>query len=308
MGLARGAIKLIAETVRDHQITGRVLVIGKQDVWGTEKEVIRWLRQCDLSPVPCATRISLKPDLLRLNFIQDTSLFQMMGFREVVTLDYSDYEGAEIICDLNHPLPDGLVAKSGLFDLIIDAGCLEHIFNVPQVLRNFYHLVGDRGTVIHILPSSNLVDHGFYTFSPTLFQDYYGANRWLILHHYFFQTYPSYKTRWKIYEYKPGALNAFAFTGGLNRGMWSVYVAARKQPGATCDAEVQQGFFMAAWADEASGGNPGHAAISKRGWPALRERLKPHVPTALVPILVGMEARMKTLGGVGRYLKRYKKL
>ena len=44
MGLARSAIQLIAETIRDHRISGRVLIIGKQDVWGTEIEVIRWLR------------------------------------------------------------------------------------------------------------------------------------------------------------------------------------------------------------------------------------------------------------------------
>src|SRR6266550_2384408 len=215
MGLGRAAIKLIAETVRDCKLGGRVLVIGKQEVWGTGQEVRRWLEESGLTPAACEIQLALKQDFRRLQFIQDTSVFKLMGFREVVNLDNSDYEGAEIIGDLNRPLDGELLVKAGRFDLIIDAGCLEHIFNVPQVLRNFYHLAADRGTVIHILPSSNLVDHGFYTFSPTLFQDYYGANRWLILHHYFFQTYPSYKTRWKIYEYKPGALNAFAFTGGL---------------------------------------------------------------------------------------------
>ena len=49
MGLARSAIQLIAETIRDHRISGRVLIIGKQDVWGTEIEVIRWLRECGLT-------------------------------------------------------------------------------------------------------------------------------------------------------------------------------------------------------------------------------------------------------------------
>ena len=177
-------------------------------MWGTEQEVVRWLRECGLTPASCETRISLKPDFQRLKFIQDTSLFKLMGFREAVTLDYSDYEGAEIICDLNHSLAEALLAKTGRFDLIVESGCLEHIFNVPQVLQNLYRLAADGGVVVHVAASSNLVDHGFYMFSPMLFQDYYSANHWNILQHYFFQNYPNYKARWRVYKYKPGALVA----------------------------------------------------------------------------------------------------
>jgi hypothetical protein len=308
MGLPRAAIKLIAETVRNHKICGRVLIIGKQDVWGTEQEVVRWLRESDLTPAPSQPLISGKPDFRRLNFIQDTSLFELMGFRDVVTLDYSDYEGAQLICDLNRPLSSDLLAKAGSFDLIVESGCLEHIFNVPRVLENLYHLAAEDGIVIHVAASSNLVDHGFYMFSPTLFQDYYSANHWQILQHYFFQNSPNYKARWKIYKYKPGALLPFAFTGGLNRAMCGIYLAARKQSGATCDAAIQQGMFLAAWADKADGGKLGRAASSKVGWPALRERLKPYIPKALIPILMTLEARLNTLGGVGRYLEHYKNL
>src|SRR5207247_2037857 len=156
MGLARGAIKLIAETVGGRKPGGRVLVVGKQEAWGTETEIIRWLKESGLSPAVCETQLALKPDFRRLQFIQDSSLFKLMGFREVVNLDTSDYEGAELVWDLNRPLPEELLAKTGRFDLIIDSGCLEHIFNVPQVLKNFYRLAADDGVVIHIVPSSNL--------------------------------------------------------------------------------------------------------------------------------------------------------
>ena len=43
-------------------------------------------------------------------------------------------------------------------------------------------------------------------------------------------------------------------------------------------------------------------------WPALRERLKPHVPRWLIPTLMGLETRIKTAGGIARYLEFYKKL
>ena len=304
MGLARGAIKLIAETVGACKPAGRVLVVGKQEVWGTEAEIIRWLKESGLSPVACETQLALKPDFRRLQFIQDTSLFKLMGFREVINLDNSDYEGAELIWDLNRPLSEELLAEVGRFDLIIDSGCLEHIFNVPEVLKNFFRLAADKGVVIHILPSNNLVDHGFYMFSPTLFQDYYSANRWRILSHYFFQHYPNYKARWKIYRYKPGGLSAFAFSGMMNRTMCSTYFAAQKQPDTTGDANVQQGMYLTAWSRKGDDGD----SASKSGWPALRERLKPYVPGSLVPFLMALEAKMQKIGGISRYLEHYKDL
>jgi len=178
------------------------------------------------------------------------------------------------------------------------------IFNVPEVLKNFFRLAADKGVVIHILPSNNLVDHGFYMFSPTLFQDYYSANRWRILSHYFFQHYPNYKARWKIYRYKPGGLSAFAFSGMMNRTMCSTYFAAQKQPDTTGDANVQQGMYLTAWTKKGDDGD----SASKSGWPALRERLKPYVPGSLVPFLMALEARMQKIGGISRYLEHYKDL
>src|SRR5437762_6499681 len=157
MGLGRAAIKLIAETVRDCKLGGRVLVIGKQEVWGTGQEVRRWLDESGMTPAACEIQLALKPDFRRLQFIQDTSVFKLMGFREVINLDNSDDEGAEIIGDLNCPLAEELLVKAGRFDLIIDSGCLEHIFTVPQVLKNFDQLAAYNGAGIHILSSNTPV-------------------------------------------------------------------------------------------------------------------------------------------------------
>jgi SAM-dependent methyltransferase len=55
---------------------------------------------------------------------------------------------------------------------------MEHIFDVPQVLRNIHAALKPGGRVFHMSPTSNQVDHGFYSFSPTFFADYYETNRW----------------------------------------------------------------------------------------------------------------------------------
>jgi len=59
--------------------------------------------------------------------------FAQLGFEQVSALDISDYEGADIVGDLNDP---DLQRKLGRrFDLVYDSGTIEHIFDAPAALR-----------------------------------------------------------------------------------------------------------------------------------------------------------------------------
>lgn len=59
--------------------------------------------------------------------------FKFLGVKNLDVMDYSDYEGANIIHDLNEPLPDTLKEK---YDVVLDGGTMEHVFNYPIALRN----------------------------------------------------------------------------------------------------------------------------------------------------------------------------
>jgi hypothetical protein len=98
-----------------------------------------------------------------LYFAED--LLEPLGFT-VASLDASAYEGAEIIHDLNKPIPDNLV---GRFDLVIDGGTLEHVFNFPAALENAMKMVKVGGHLFLMTPANNQCGHGFYQFSPELF-------------------------------------------------------------------------------------------------------------------------------------------
>lgn len=43
-------------------------------------------------------------------------------------------------------------------------------------MRNLSSMVKPGGILIHILPAAGYVDHGFYSFSPCFFKDYYREN------------------------------------------------------------------------------------------------------------------------------------
>jgi len=97
-------------------------------------------------------------------------LFDHLGARLTV-VDFTPDRGVEQIADLNYP------HDLGKFDLVIDAGTLEHCFNIGQAWTNAAGAVKVGGHIYHISPM-NMPNHGFYSLSPTVFHDFYSQNGW----------------------------------------------------------------------------------------------------------------------------------
>jgi hypothetical protein len=95
----------------------------------------------------------------------DDMLRTAFAFDEVVSIDISPYEGASVVCDIGSTLPHGLTRQ---FDLAIDGGMLEHVFNFPVGIANLMKLVRVGGCVYTQNPCNGLSGHGFYQFSPEL--------------------------------------------------------------------------------------------------------------------------------------------
>jgi SAM-dependent methyltransferase len=89
-----------------------------------------------------------------------------LGFTKIDAMDASDYEGANVIHDLNHLIPLEMQEK---YDLVWDGGTLEHIFNFPRALENAMRMVKVGGHIALHTPANNQCGHGFYQFSPELF-------------------------------------------------------------------------------------------------------------------------------------------
>ena len=93
-------------------------------------------------------------------------LFGALGAESVDSLDASDYEGANLVADLNFPLPE---SWTGRYTAVFDGGSLEHLLDVPGALRNLMSLVRPGGHLLAGYPANNQVGHGLYQFSPELF-------------------------------------------------------------------------------------------------------------------------------------------
>ena len=116
-----------------------------------------------------------KEDYKRLNIpinqdvYADKLLKQHFNLSSLNALDYSSFEDADIIHDLNVPLEN----SKKQFDTVVDFGTTEHVFNVTECLKNISNLCKVKGCIVHCLPANNNCGHGFWQFSPELFFSIY---------------------------------------------------------------------------------------------------------------------------------------
>ena len=243
MGFVRGNILPILKEHAVHPFSGNCLCLGQADVYFTYENLQRMAKIARIHLVSDGSvKLSHRPDLAVKEYISRDTLFGSVGFDQVSALDYSDFEDAEYIFDLNSPdIPSTLKEQ---FDVVIDHGTMEHVFHIPNCLANIHGMLKVGGRVIHSSPSSNFIDHGFYTFSPTFFHDYYSANKWVIHTIQVIRTNPQYQEVEAPFfaDYEPGIFDHLS-SGGLDAGTYGTFCIAKKTRESTSTVIPQQGFY-----------------------------------------------------------------
>lgn len=90
---------------------------------------------------------------------------------DIKFLEFKDGEHIDIVGDMNY---EGTLAKD-TYDIVIDPGTFEHIFNVAYAFKACWQSLKVGGRILHSTPV-NRINHGLYSISPTAFKDYYEAN------------------------------------------------------------------------------------------------------------------------------------
>jgi hypothetical protein len=176
MGLGGQAIDAIGREHAHRPITGDVLFIGRQTVYFSPQDLAQRLR--DHCTAVDETAIELDRATLNRNLrgelATDRSIVRALGVppERIKALDVSAYEGAEIIHDLNQPIPETL---RGSADFIVDGSTLDNVFDPAMVLRNYADLLRPRGRLLAI-NAWNLRDTTYTACSPSWYLDYFVAN------------------------------------------------------------------------------------------------------------------------------------
>lgn len=190
-------------------IGGDVGFIGRQTTYLTERTLEHLAKKYSAKPganfsieiedatVQAKEGFSLNGNVLRL--ITDRCLMKFIGANTFSAVDVSDYEGADVICDLSLPIADDLHER---FDFIFNGSCLDNIFNPATALCNLSSMLRPGGRLIMIEHGSFF--NGPYTiFSPGWFFDFFAENAYRDV---------------KVY------LGLFTDSTNLHVGPWPLYV------------------------------------------------------------------------------------
>ena len=109
-----------------------------------------------------------------------------LGANSYIAIDVNERMDA-IICDLNYPLNSFL--KSRKASLVTNNGTSEHLFNQAQVFENIHILCDVGGLMLHILPLTPWINHGFYNYNPIFFRDLSRVNNYEILFYWIADRY-----------------------------------------------------------------------------------------------------------------------
>jgi hypothetical protein len=162
--------------------------------------------------------------------VTDTaSLFAALG-HAVDFFDIKPFRGPEIIVDLNEPLPS---QYEGKYDLVIDTGTLEHCFNVGVAFVGMCRLVAVGGVVLTQAPMTK-INHGFWNFSPCVYENFFKQNSWDLKYLY---TY--FKQDGAIKQFNPSA------NGRFTAPTESIIIAcASRQADATLSYPIQAKYIQ----------------------------------------------------------------
>lgn len=166
MGINYSEAQAILSLKRSKAVGDEILCLGRPESFLTWRDLRNLGRDFGLDFTP--TELSA---LAGERFAE--SFLVRCGFTSIRSLDASAYENADIVHDLNCPLPEHLYETT---NFLYDAGTSEHVFDVAQTLRNVTLLLQIGGVALISTPANGQCGHGFYQFSPELYYRYFAAN------------------------------------------------------------------------------------------------------------------------------------
>ncbi len=163
MGIDRAGIQALDYARKNNVSLNNVATIGRQGIYIKPNFINKILKQNTIKPITPTKENGVW---------YAEELFKKLGAKNIDSFDYSDYENATVIHDMNIPIPE---QYKNTYDFVFDGGTLEHVFNFPTAIKNCMEMVSVGGYFMSVTPTNNFSGHGFYQFSPELFFRIFGA-------------------------------------------------------------------------------------------------------------------------------------
>jgi hypothetical protein len=176
MGIAPYLAEAIIREHKFRPIRGDVLLLGRQTFRFSPTYAANMVRGLGLEPADIPlddTAIDRQTWASEgESFIRDDVFFRLLGVPTIRALDHTNYEGADLIHDLNTPIPASL---EGIADFVLDGSTLDNVFNPAQALQNIGRMLRPGGRYLGTNMGS--VHYNSYTIlTSNWFVDYFAVN------------------------------------------------------------------------------------------------------------------------------------
>ena len=264
MGLSNLGLRLIAETMRDKNLSGSCMTFGVSGVEGDYSDIQRVLSEANYPYKRIDESEVVYDDVTQFGrTVHQDVPFKMLGFSRVDSLDCFSQEKPTYVIDLNELIDSEFHGK---YDMVFDLGTSEHCFNVRECLSNVIKLLKIGGRVVHSVPLSGWINHGFYQFSPTLFFDFYGENGFVELKAKIIVHEPSMLGA-RYFDYNPSVFFPMDFKSRRT----TLFFTAKKNVNVEKILNPTQGYYKGHFGGESESDGSASRERLKRGIESLRK-------------------------------------
>lgn len=208
MAIIKPCVRLILKNDCFYHYSGKALTLGVPEIYAAETELRSWFPSLVKKEFPLSPKeITITSNEIgrSLGWISAQNFLHSLGYTEILSLDIdgSEYH-PDLVHDLNKPVEDELADQ---FDLVLDPGTTEHIFDIKTALSSIVKVLKVGGIVIHQVPVYSF-NGGYYSINPNVLNDFYTSNGFSDLKTYIimWDRYRAYFGKHRCYEYSEQVL------------------------------------------------------------------------------------------------------
>lgn len=224
MGINIQALKALLHENNYKKLSGDILLVGRSTVTISKPRLNGLLKDYNLilnlkneANVPETRHSNEEFD------VDDIELFNCLSdeIKSINVLDVSDYEGADVIVDLNNNIGN---AQKKKYDFIFDSSVLDNIFNPAQGIFNLSSLLKNKGRILH-LHHTSFFPGSMIACPPEWFYSFYSLNgahdTKIYLAEQLEDGFNRFEFKTQLFKYKP----SYTYNKNYNR-----FVAATRKP------------------------------------------------------------------------------
>lgn len=214
MGITVQHAQMILKEHKHRPLPKKIHLISRQTVQFDYEWALRIFEEEGISPVGVDVQIDdftlLAKSKNTKEWISDETFFRMLGVEEIVSIDHSDYEGANLIIDLNEPLDR---KHEGVAEFIFGGSVCDNVFDPASYLKNINRLLKSGGRFMsHDVGTNSFGPYVILT--PAWFLDYFVINKF---------------SDCKVYAFEiKGFWNCYAYEAGLERKQYPNFIGCAK--------------------------------------------------------------------------------